>query len=384
MKRILLAIILAAVLSYGAFNLIPKTPDFACVPLPAHTPLATRHGNDHWSDDKLRVYSAMRSGVEIPVGWQAVGANQVVADCALFPPHQSVVFIKPEHWRTETLKGAKAGLDIRRIALKSTSDADLAKMDTKIIETFKNVASLFPLGFKADQKALPHDILVTIGMAGDMKSDATRIYPAPGPNLSSLFYSLDNNRGTDLFIHAIAHFYNKQRARTEVAPNEADLPMVDYREFVASWAELAFNHNHKYVKKRVKFLKRQHVLLTDNDPDTWPTYRAIKAIQAVQGPFGVPPTNHPAAIEYTHYYLSPLILLGMDGLLASDAPDISVKMMLKEIHAGKSPGLLSSIEKYMPMRARQIQTWMTGKKQIPLRLINKGLVRLHSGGNEGT
>lgn len=381
MKRLFLIIVIALALAYVAFKPASQ-PSFACKPLPPHTPLVTRHGNDHWSDEKLRVFSAMPTGVEIPKGWQPVGADQVTPSCALFPRRQSVVFIKPEFWRTDTLKLKKVGFEVRRIALKSTSAADLAKIDQQIIDTFKGVSALFPLGVLPNQKALPHDILVTTDIAGDNKSDATRIYPAPGPNQSSLFYSLGSYRGNDLFIHAIAHLYNKQRPRPEATPREPGLPKTEYLEFVASWSELALNHNHAYVKRRVRFLKKQHKLLTDQDPTTWPTYPSLKDIQDLKGPFGVPPQRHPAAIEYAHYYLSPLVLLAIDGLLAIDAPDMNVKMMLQDIHKGKSPGLLSSIAKSMPMRYKIIVTWIKGEKKIPPKLINRGLIRLHSGKNE--
>jgi len=382
MKRSLLALLFAAIGAYLIFEATSRTPDFACVPLPDHTPLATRHGNDHWSDDKLRVFSALPDGVIIPKGWQAVGADQVTQTCALFPRHQSVVFIKPEFWRIDTIKDAKAGVDIRRIALKSTSESDLHTIDQRIADTFTNVSSVFPLGFTKAQKAVPHDVLVTTSIAGDNKTDATRIYPAPGPNLSSLFYDLNSNRGEDLFIHAIAHVYNKQRPRPEVAPTEDHLPKVEYREFVASWAELAFNHDHVYLRKRVNFLTRQNKLLTDTKPDTWPTYSALKAIKGLPGPFGIPPQNDPAAIEYAHYYQSPLILLAVDGLLSIYAPDLTVKMILQDIHKGKSPGLLSSFKTYLPLRYKRIETWLNGTAPIPEKLINRGLIRLHSGFNE--
>lgn len=200
MKRIYIALafVVPLVVSLGYLTLSAlKTPDLVCGPLPEYTPLATRHGNDHWSDEKLRVFSAMPSAVEIPQGWQAVGADQVTNTCALFPRHQSVVFIKPEFWQSKMIKIKKIGFKVRRFALKATSDSDIAKMDRRIADTFKKVSALFPLGLRPDQKTLPHDILVTIGIAGDNRTDATRIYPAPGPNLSSLFYDLDSNRGTD-------------------------------------------------------------------------------------------------------------------------------------------------------------------------------------------
>ncbi len=148
---------------------------------------------------------------------------------------------------------------------------------------------------------------------------------------------------------------------------------------IATWAEIAFNRDDLYVRGRVGFLMRQHVALTDGDAETWPDAAAIAGTRSAEAPFGLPP-NAPegsaAAREYAHYYLGPLIMLAIDGLLADRGTAISVRMVLRDIHAGNSPGLLASLRRVLPGRFGQIRNWMDGTGQIPADLVERGLARL--------
>lgn len=349
-----------------------------CVPLPAHAPKAERHGHNHWSDEKLRVFGPVASGVAVPPGWIPVGADRIDAGCAWFPPRQATLFVNPPYWQVETIRSDEAGLDLQLLSLKTTPPEELDIWRQMIAGTYADIATLFPLGLLADQK-LPHVILVTSGIAGDGTRRSTRLFPEPGPNLTNLFYNPGDGRGRDLFIHTTTHLFNKRRPRPETLPEEDGLPKTEYRELVAGWAEIAFNRDKGYVRNRVAFLMRQHVALTDNDPGTWPGAGAIEKIRSAKKPFGLPPNapkNSAAAREYAHYYLGPLIMLAIDGLLVEKGKAVSVRMMLRNIHAGGSPGLLASLGRALPLQVRQIRSWMTGAEQIPARLVEKGLARL--------
>ncbi|MFQ5567702.1 MAG: hypothetical protein ACE5EU_15225, partial [Paracoccaceae bacterium] len=162
---------------------------------------------------------------------------------------------------------------------------------------------------------------------------------------------------------------------------EDGLAGSEYRELVATWAELAFNPDDGYVRDRVGFLMRQHAALTDADPDSWPDAGALAGIEGADGPYGLPPDapeGSAAAREYAHYYLGPLIMLAIDGLLAERGTAISVRMMLRDIHAGNSPGLLAALRRVLPVQYRQIRGWMQGTERIPAGLVEAGLARLRN------
>jgi hypothetical protein len=349
-----------------------------CFALPAHTPKVERHGQSHWSDQRLRVYSSIASGVAIPAGWIPIGGDRIDAGCAFFPPKQAALFINPGFWQVESIESVETGLSLQLLSLKTTPPEELASWREMVSEVYRDVSTLFPLGLLPDQK-LPHVILVTAGIAGDGKRMSTRLFPDAGANLTSLFYNPGDGRGRDLFIHTTTHLFNKRRPRPEVLPREPDLPKSEYREMVASWAEIAFNRDDDYVRKRVAMLMKQHVALTDNDPDTWPALSFLREIRSEDGPFGIPP-NAPkgskAAREYAHYYLAPLILLAIDGLLVERGTVVSVRMTLRDIHAGNSTGLLASLPRILLGRSRQVRGWMDGTEQIPAELVQKGLARL--------
>ena len=69
-------------------------------------------------------------------------------------------------------------------------------------------------------------------------------------------------------------------------------------------------------------------------------------------------------------------MLAIDGLLAERGTAVSVRMLLREIHAGNSPGLLASLGRVLPGRFGQIRSWMDGTEAIPAGLVERGLARL--------
>ena len=350
----------------------------ACVGLPEHRDKIERHGHNNWSDETLIVFGALSSGVAVPPGWIPVGADRIDAGCAWFPPKQATLFVNPPFWQVESIRSSEAGLDLQLLTLKATPPDELEGWRRMVAETYADVATLFPLGLPPDQ-ALPHVILVTSGIAGDGKRRSTRLFPAPGANLTILFYNPDSGRGRDLFIHTTTHLFNKRRPRPETVPRERGLRSTEYRELVATWAEIAFNRDDTHVRNRVAFLMRQHVALTDADPATWPGAGALASIRSAEGPFGLPPQapkGSTAAREYAHYYLGPLIMLAIDGLLAGKGTAVSVRMLLRDIHAGNSPGLLASLRRVLPLRFGQIRSWMDGSEPIPAGLVERGLARL--------
>ena len=378
MKNALLRPLLCLALAALAPETAAGAGEAACVALPAHATRIKRHGHNTWSGETLIVARAIASGVAAPPGWIPVGADRIEAGCAWFPPRQATLFVNPAFWRVETIRGDPAGLDLQLLTLKSIPPEELDSWRRMVAETYADVATLFPLGLPADQ-ALPHVILVTSGIAGDGARRSTRLFPAPGPNLTSLFYPPDSGRGRDLFIHTTTHLFNKRRPRPEAVPEEDGLRGTEYRELVATWAEIAFNRDDAHVRKRVGSLRRAHVALTDDDGDTWPNARSIAATRSAEGPFGLPPhapEGSKAAREYAHYYLGPLIMLALDGLLAEKGTAVSVRMLLRDIHAGNSPGLLASLRRVLPERFGQIRSWMDGTEAIPAGLVERGLARL--------
>ena len=69
-------------------------------------------------------------------------------------------------------------------------------------------------------------------------------------------------------------------------------------------------------------------------------------------------------------------MLAIDGLLAERGTAISVRMTIRDIHAGNSPGLLASLRRILPGRFQQIRNWMQGTERIPAGLVEMGLARL--------
>ena len=101
-----------------------------------------------------------------------------------------------------------------------------------------------------------------------------------------------------------------------------------------------------------------------------------RLLNAVGGLPPQAPEGSSAARDYAHYYLGPLIMLALDGLLAEKGTAVSVRMLTRDIHAGNSPGLLASLRRVLPRRFGQIRSWMDGTEAIPAGLVETGLARL--------
>lgn len=356
----------------------------SCKPLAAHEPIAKRHGNNSWSDETLRVAKSVDHAVLVPPGWQPVGAEKLEDGCATFPRRQAAVLVNSAEWLVEKAFSDALGIEYRFFILKRADPRQHRVQREMVSATFRDVTTLFPLGLSEDQR-YPLDILVTTNIAGDNKTVATRIFPDPGERLITLFYDPKHPRGKDLLIHTTTHLFNKRRPRPETEPVERQLAATEYREYVATWAELAFNHKHKYLLRRIDLLLEQHALVMDDNDATWPKLSALRGLGQTDGPFGVPPFapkgNKPAR-EYAHYYLSPLVLLALEGVMATDAPGLSVHGMLRNIHSGSQSGLMAEISNTMPLRYPTVLRWIKGEAHVPEDLVRQGLIRLHSGDNE--
>ncbi len=376
-------VVLAALIGGSFSTLLAAQSQPDCAPLPDYVPLNERHGHNHWSDERLRIHSQSSVPVAVPDNWQPVGAQNVLNGCATFPAGQAVVIAHTAHWTKQTFRSGDLGIEIRLFTPRTTPQSERTAYRERLENTFKQVSSLFPLGLGENQRA-PLDVLVTVGIAGDTRTRDSRIFPAPGPRLIPMFYRLKSGRGKDLLIHTTTHLFNKRRGRLETMPAGRQIALSEYQEFVATWAELAFNHDHGYISKRLARIRLQHELLFDDDADTWPTFSSLSGLADSEGPFGVPPfaPRSKAAREYAHYYLSPLILLGVEGYLATDAPGASVSTFLRGIHAGRYTGLMAVLDNKMPLRYATILRWMKGEEAVPRDLVEQGLVRLHSNANE--
>ncbi|MBI1363618.1 MAG: hypothetical protein GC134_06505 [Proteobacteria bacterium] len=353
----------------------------SCIEPPIVHEELNKHGQATWSDDKLYVAHHEEAPVRIPSGWQAVGASKVEGRCALFPDKQAVVFIKPSEWTIKRNPHKEAGITLVRYAPKAMDAAKLARIDRMIDDVHRRVRQIYPLGLREDQK-FDHALLVTTDIAGDASNMDRRLFAEPGERLTVFFREPDDGRAYDLLTHTTTHLFNKRRPRTETQPDDPNLSMHDYLEFVASWAELALSPPSAYLNKRVDYIYDVHALVTDDDSTTWPKDRTLKGLRVHKGKIGIPPRTHERSgpmMEYLHYYLCPLSLVALDGLLAKRERKLSVMELLQMVHSSKQSLLDVLHQQLTPNELAQFELWLGGER-IPRVLVDAGMARYKTAG----
>ncbi len=347
-----------------------------CIDRPAHEKHINKHGQSNWSDTRLYVHKHQNVPVRIPMGWQPVGQASIQGSCAVFPDKQAVIFIRPSAWDIKRIPSPETGLTLVRYALKDMPKDELSKIDGMITRVHKRVRQIYPLGLKPDQQ-WDHNLLVTTGIAGDAKSRNTRLFAEPGERLTLFFRNADDGRAYDLLTHTTTHLFNKRRPRVETQPEDPMLPRVEHLEFVASWAELALAEDKAYLKQRLDYIYDIHAVVTDGDPKTWPKRGTLRFLNVHKGKIGVPPRTREISgpmMEYLHYYLNPLALVALDGLLADRGRKLSVMGMLQEVHSSDA-SLLDVFKLHLtPNELAQFELWLGGER-IPRVLVNKGIER---------
>jgi len=350
-----------------------------CIDRPVHGKHINKHGQSNWSDERLYVHKHQSVPVRIPIGWQPVGEASVQGSCALFPDKQAVVFIKPSAWDIKRIPSPEAGITLVRYALKTMPEDELGKIDDMITRVHRRVRQIYPLGLKPEQQ-WDHSLLVTTGIAGDAKRRNTRLFAEPGERLTLFFRNADDGRAYDLLTHTTTHLFNKRRPRPETQPADPMLPKVEHLEFVASWAELALAEDETYLRQRLNYIYGIHAVVTDGDPKTWPKGGSLRFLSVHKGKIGVPPRTREMSgpmMEYLHYYLNPLSLVALDGLLAERGRKLSVMGMLQEVHSHDA-SLLDVLKLHLtPNELAQFELWLSGER-IPRVLVDKGIERYQS------
>lgn len=355
---------------------VPALARGSCPQPPEYAAKLNKHGNGHWRDDRLIVFSHDGESWSLPEGWEPVGAERVRAACASFPRGQAAVMVRRDRFQFRPITLSPLGMRAVRVAPLEMDPAHLTTVDAMIVSTFEAVARLYPLGLRPKERT-DHSVLVTVNLAGDGIEPETRLYPSTGPNLSVIFYNLYDPRGRELFIHTTTHLFNRHRARRAAEPDEKLLPRVDYQELVASWAELALIDDERR-QVRFEFLLQNYRAVVDGDAATTPTNTLLAPLSTWEGPIGLV-QDEPLTfelVEFRHYVLGPLLMLAVDGLLERSGTTPRLWELLREVHAGKHRGLLAALAKHLsPQDVGTVRDWISGVP-VPENLARAGLTRL--------
>jgi len=201
----------------------------------------------------------------------------------------------------------------------------------------------------------PHTVLVTAGL-GYTETEEGGVYPDPGKDVSYLILPPEDARAEELFIHAVAHLYNRfQDTGLAYQAAQTPIPSGDWQELEASWTETAFRTSDEGRRSRFEYLYREHVAHTNR----------VGIITS--------PDTSDEDVQYAHYILAPLVMIGIDGLLPESA---SVENLLSNLHANPTVVFMEELQDHLSdAEITNVKSWVGGNAKIPREILLAGLSR---------
>lgn len=351
----------------------------ACEPVPAQSKQRGTQGYRIWTGETLRSFEHEGTAVCVPDGWEPVGESEAGDGWAVFPAGQTGVFVRSDAFGSRVARFDNTRFDVEIVWPKSMARIPKAATDALIEWAFVHVGALYP-DFP-QELATPHTVLVSAGVAGGSTRDYEgRIYPEPGPNLSVVVRTPEQWRAHELFIHAVAHLYNRHRTHWHGDQKEKlPIPEEDWQELVATWTETAFIRMPSARIHRLRYIHSVHRAVREHDFSLiqGPPFDRRAEFERIHPGVVVPQNSPDLDFQYGHYILGPLTMVGTEGLLIELAatgtiPATSVATLLTEVNRGEHDSYFAALEEILPpAEMERIRDWMAGRATVPWELVER-------------
>ncbi len=344
-----------------------------CKELPEHRGKKGTQGWRTWSDEGLRAFDHKGAYHCVPQGWSPVGTLDHVGHRARWNKKQTAVLVADKVWNVGA-RSYSTDFEVRLFWPKALGAKLFEQTDALLAHAFEEIGRLFPP--LPDALKSEHHVLVTAGHAGHTRSYDTRIYPEPGPDLSVVVRDPQQSRGHELTIHAIAHLHNRHRVgRADgVAP---PIPQKDWEELVATWTETAFIRSHRGRMKRLEYLYNVHTAVQTGDHDliTGPPFDDAERFWQITPNVVVAAGQPSIDMQYGHYILAPLAMVGTEGLLARAGVEDTMVEILRDTFHGSEDFFGEVEERLGPAGLATLEGWLHGGETIDADLVWAGAER---------
>ena len=233
-----------------------------CISPPDGMAVDGSQGYRVWSGETFKSFEHDGGRLCVPDGWEAVGATKTGWGWATFEQEKTGVLINSSAFERQILEPVDSSYVITVIFPKAAGDVH--SYLSIINNSFTRIGRIF--NDSRDGDVREHTVLVTAGLAGNTRSEGTRVYPDPSALVSIFVRTPDHSRAEELFIHAVAHLYNRQREDL-LAYQKLQTPFADedWQEMEATWAELAFNTTPGGREGRLKYLYNVHAAVVSKN-----------------------------------------------------------------------------------------------------------------------
>lgn len=350
---------------------------YSCAAVPDQAQKTGTHGWKVWANESFISFEPQNKRYCVPAGWEVIGAEVDRFGNATFPAGASGILFHTNDFVTYNLPLPDLKTTVRVVYPAKTPEPEVADYLKIITDAFLNVRTLYP-DFKITNLA-SHTVLITVGIAGDGNDFKTSVYPIPNRDVTIFVRNKDHRRGEELFIHAVAHLFNRHFSDgLAYQQNQAPIPAGDWQELEAAWTEIIFRSDSDARSKRIEDLYAIHASVVtrvfspalDFPFNDRKIYEEVRKKSVILGP---DPTY--AEVQYGHYVLAPLVLLSVEGLLEQHQASTTVAELLLEAHI-KNQSFFVLLTAYLPKEEmKRLFNFLTGEEQIPYELLEAGLLR---------
>lgn len=334
------------------------------------------HGWGVWFGESLQSFVHEGKRICVPEGWASVGEIRRGPTWAMFPVGQSAVLVRPEAFGTVDLTFENSAYRVRVMYPIEMTEEMLAPYLATITHAFERVGAFYPDATEPYE----HTVLISVGLAGEAMDFESTLYPEPGPTLSTLARAFEHKRSEELFTHAVAHLYNRQR--TDLIAYEhvqEPIPAEDFQELEASWIELYVRSDADARMRRLNELYAIHqaVFMDAYMPNLLYPFSEVELFDEVTRQNVVLPAESSYSdFQYGHYILAPLSIIAIDGLLLERGAPVDMADIFTTVHMNGDTHLLNEVARYLtPEDMEQIRRWMSGEELIPRNLVDHGVAQ---------
>ncbi len=354
------------------FVLYTATP-IGCVPVDPPIAQMGSQGFRTWTGPTLWSFEHHGEKVCVPDSFQALGAQFSGIGFATFAKGDTGIFYTPSEFLERTIPLPHSSYDVTLLYPKGLPTEDVEAFVSTTRNAFERIGELYNDSPSIVQRQ--HTVLVTSGLP---RTDGVRIpvYPDPRDSVTLYVQSPNSPRGEELLIHAIAHLYNRYRPDLDAyLAVQSPIPSEEFQELEATWSELAFRTSAEGPLARLRYLYSVHDAVRDNDftrIQSYPFNESQQAFGTIRGDLVASPDSSYLSIQYGHYVLAPLIMVGIDGLLRDAESEQTLEHILIRIHNGNE-NIFEVLSEYLTGEdIQKIHGWMRGELKIEEQLLFRG------------
>jgi hypothetical protein len=351
-----------------------RDPHVSCHTLEPRPPVMSSHGFRVWYGDSFITEEHRGERICVPEDWRAIGTVREGDGWVQFKDGGSAILARTDLFTEDQVVLSDLDFPLVILSPHTMSPQEYTPYKETILAAFSDIARLYP----RPSRTKPHTILITVGVGGAAQTFEDTLYPDPSSEVSMFVRDRTHKRSTELFIHAIAHLFNRYAEDDRQYLNvQSPFPPSDFEEMEAAWSEVAFLRKNAERRRRVSELYAIHQSIaigTSTGARIYPFDDSVRVSELrVYSPI-VPEGSSYIDYQYGHYVLAPLIMIGIEGMLHERGASTTVQSLLSEIHHDPTKNFLTELRDFLSdADLSSVTSWINDGVLVPETYLTRGL-----------